>query len=193
MLNAYASSKIHENEITAAAVLTPEAALKQAAADAQVSTPVSVITSAWPNINDISLRLANRLTHLYPAKDGNLGLLALCLADAAAAYREAGENSNRPRMMAVAYIQTLLETAADFTRFDVHAVNEMGEGERWDATREPLTTWITSRPGKRIVFSKKEAPSISDRQAAKLMLLGHVLSMKDSQYMPEILASPVRQ
>lgn len=189
MLTAHASMKIHEHEISAKDILSPEAALKQAAAEAQVTNPIAAILSAWPNINSIVLRLANRFTHLYPAKGENVSLLALCLSEGVAAYRIAGDDSMQSRMMACAFIQALIESAAKFFAYDVHAVNEMGEGERWDATQAPLTEWVRARSSKRIVFSEKPEGDAADSQAVEMMLPGLLLSMSDMRFMSSILAS----
>lgn len=180
MLEAVPSSFIAPYEYTAADLLPKEASVKEAASRAHIHKPLMMLLQSLPSLTQITLRLAEQITHIFPALGSEHPLLSIALTEALAAYRQAGAKGEDPKWMQTRFIDALLDRAAAVIDFDVRAVDDMGEGERWEILQTPLSTWIAARDGKRIVFTERDRHA-DERIAAKIMLAGQLLSMSDTK------------
>lgn len=185
MLQVISSSNITDYEYTTQDVLPPDEALRVAAVSAVIGKPISMLLQCFPSLNSAAIRLAEQLTHLFPTNMAHYSLLARSLENALYTYRKAATLTNDQREIPGHFLQALLDSATGITAFEVRAVDEMGEGERWDMLRTPLTNWIARRPGKRIVFTQRDSDE-DERAAARVMLSGQILSMNDAKLLQRL-------
>lgn len=180
MLEAVPSSFIAAHEYSATDLLSREAAVREAASRAHIHKPLMMLLQSLPALTHTTHRLAEQITHLFPVLGSDQPLLSLALKEGLAAYRRAGANGEDPKRMQTHFIDALLEQAAAVIHFNVRAVDDMGEGERWDILQTPLSAWIAARKDKRIVFTERDHYE-DERVAAKIMLAGQLLSMSDAR------------
>lgn len=189
MLQAICSSVITDYEFTTQDVLPPEEALREAAVRVAIGKPISMLLQCFPSLNSAALRLTEQVTHLFPTNMPHYSLLSRSLENALYAYRKAATLTKDQREIPGYFLRALVDSAMEITRFDVRAVDEMGEGERWEMLRTPLTDWIRKHPGKRIVFTQRDSDE-DEQEAARTMLSGQILSMNDARLLHKLRYLP---
>lgn len=180
MIEAVVSSLIPPYEYRATDLLSAEAGIRAAAGSAQIGKPIGMLLKSLPTLNNAVMKLTGQITHLFPSSDPKRSLLSWALEDAIDAYREAAQKQCSQSEMPINFLKALLDRASFLTEFDVHAVDEMGNGFRWEMLSESLTGWITLHSDKRIVFVERST-SAFERTAAKYMLIGQVLTVSAAQ------------
>lgn len=188
-LEAVTTSLIPEHEHRASEILPPEMALKKAANLVQIGKPINMLLQNYPSLHQACLSLASIMTHLFPSS-GEKPLLSVALAEGLAAYRHGAKEGSGLPDLPVLFLKALIERAMDITSYDVRAVNGMGEGERWETLRTPLSSWIASHPDMRIVFTERDSDQ-TERRAASVMLIGQILTMRDASLLTKYLGKVV--
>lgn len=188
-MQAVATSIIPEHEYRATDILLPEQAIKKAANLLQIGKPINALLKNYPALNQVCLNLARIVTNLFPSHEGNNNpLLAVALYEALQAYRRGAKNGADQRDLPAIFLDALIGRATDVTLFDVRAVDGMGEGERWETLRLPLSEWVAAYPDKRIVFTERPTDR-AEKEAARMMIIGQALTMRDARYLTEYLAA----
>lgn len=180
MLEAVPSSFIAAHEYSATDLLSREGAVRDAACRAHIHKPLMMLLQSLPALTHTTLKLADQITHIFPAHGSDQPLLSLALKEGLAAYRQAGANGEDPKRMQTHFIDALLDQATAVIHYNVLAVDDMGEGERWDILQTPLKAWIAARRDKRIVFTERDHQE-DERVAAKILLAGQLLSISDAK------------
>ena len=185
---AVASTIITDCEISPCEILSPADALRKAMLQVQIGKPMTALLNSFPSIQSACLRLAKSITHLYPSiENRKAGLLAVALRDGLNNFREKAGKENDQQLLPAYFTQALINRAIEATLFDVRAVNEMGEGERWDMFETPLTSWCERFQARRIVFTRRNSDA-EEMQAARTMIIGQVLTLNEAKIMHKVSA-----
>lgn len=179
-MQAIATSVIPKYEYRATDILLPEQAIKKAAVLLQIGKPINALLQNHPALNQVCLNLARIVTNLFPSSDTNKPLLAAALFEALQAYRQGAHSGDDPRDLPAIFLDALIERATDVTSYDVHAIDGMGMGERWETLRSPLIEWVAAHPDKRIVFTER-ATDKSDKDIARMVIIGQIMTMRDAR------------
>lgn len=180
MLQAFSTSVIPPHEFRVGDLLAPEDAIKAAAASVSIGKPMGMLLQCFPSLEAVVIKLAKQITHVCPSSEGSCTLLSHALEDALKGYRSSADRDGTQRDMQIQFMVALLDRAATLADWDVHAVDGMGEGERWELLQEPLYEWARKHADKRLVFTEREIAS-DEREAVRTMLVGQILTVKDAR------------
>lgn len=163
-----------------------EAFILDVAARADLKRSLKEIYSVWPNLRDITIRLAEFMPEIIPAEDKNTSLLQRCISNAVEQFRSVPANHFGNEFQMVAYIRGLVEFAPQFAKISV--VSMGSDPELWEPFTETISDFTQRFSGK--IDIAYHPQTLASDESLRLMILSRIISTRDLQWIDETLSLP---
>lgn len=163
-----------------------EAYILEIAARADLKRTLKEIYSVWPNLRDITLRLADFLPEIIPASDKRRPLLQQCISNAVDHYRNVPPTHFGNEYQMVAYIRGLVEHAPEFAKVSV--VSQGSDPELWEPFTESIAAFTERNSGAIDIADFPQ--SLANDSSLRLMILARIISTRDLQWIDDTVSLP---
>lgn len=164
-----------------------EAFILDVAARADLKRSLKEIYSVWPNLRDITIRLADFLPEIIPSADKSTSLLQKCICKAVERFRNVSPMHFGNEYQMIAYIRGLIEDAPQFARVSV--ISQGNERELWEPFTESIAEFSKRFAG--MIDIADHPQTLASDESLRLMILARIISTRDLQWIDETVSLPV--
>lgn len=159
--------------------------LEQASVSAELKKPLKDIFQAWPNLQQITLRLVSFMGIVVPS-DKNMPLLESCLINAVNSFRDVTPFEYATEGQMVAFIKGLLADADQIVKVSVGTLHD--DPILWEPLVDNLAQFEQDHEGKIKVY---EHPySDVKPNSMRLMILSRIITVHDLYWIDQYSSLP---
>lgn len=159
--------------------------LDLASVNAELKKPLKDIFQAWPNLQQITLRLVSFMGIVLPS-DKNMPLLESCLINAVNSFREVTPLEYATEAQMVAYIKGLLNDADQVVKVSLGTLHD--DPVLWEPLVDDLATFQKEHEGKVKIYDHPY--SEVKPNSMRLMILSRIITTKDLYWIDQYSSLP---
>ena len=183
MLQAVTSRVIHQHEYPVSAFEFTESKFRQFLSEAKLGRKARTLFQSSSEIHAVILRLVRKISMQFPGYENpEVPLLVTAIYEGITARQVCGDSGATPLEMDAQFLYAVLKRMEDIARYNVHAVDQAGDGHRWDAVQGGnLVDWASRQADRSIVFVPKDFVSPGEISFARSAIAVSVLDMRIAQ------------